>query len=106
MGTMNEIIMGLYEIEEQAGQIMENAAKRKQKLAESNRKQREDSVTELERELEGRLTILRSQLETQTEEELESIVKKNQEQIAQLNERCEKNLNQIAEKIVEKITEV
>ncbi len=101
---MNEIIMGLYEIEEQAGQIMENAAR--QELTERSRKQKEDCVTELERELEGRLTILRSQLETQTEEELEAVVKKNQERITQLNERCEKNLDQIAEQIVEKITEV
>ena len=67
---MNEIIKGLYEIEEQAGKIMESANARRQKLLEEKRRKIEDSAAEMEKELEGRLAILRSQLEEQTEEEM------------------------------------
>ena len=49
---MNEIIMGLYEIEEQAGKMMEKAAVRRQELQEENRKKMEDSAMEMEKELE------------------------------------------------------
>lgn len=103
---MNEIIKGLYEIEEQAGQIMESAETRRQELLEEKRKKIEDSAIEMEKELEGRLAILRSQLEEQTEEELNRIVKENQVQMAQMNERYEDKLNQFAQEMLEKITEV
>ena len=59
---MNGIIMGLYEIEEQAGKLMEEAAARREELLEENRRKMEDSALELEQEMEGRLSILLSQL--------------------------------------------
>ena len=62
---MNGIIMGLYEIEEQAGKLMEEAAARREELLEENRRKMEDSALELEQEMEGRLSILLSQLEEQ-----------------------------------------
>ena len=86
---MNEIIKGLYEIEEQAGKIMESANARRQKLLEEKRRKIEDSAAEMEKELEGRLAILRSQLEEQTEEEIMGIVKENQMQMEQMNQTYE-----------------
>lgn len=103
---MNEIIKGLYEIEEQAGKIMESASARRQKLLEEKRRKIEDSAAEMEKELEGRLAILRSQLEEQTEEEIMGIVKENQMQMEQMNQTYEEKLDQFAQEILEKITEV
>lgn len=103
---MNEIITGLYEIEEQAGKLMEDAAARRQKLLEENRRKMEDAEVEMEQEMEGRLSILRSQLEEQTAEEINQLMLKNQAQIAQLDESYGKNLNQFAQEIVAKIVEV
>ena len=39
---MNGIIMGLYEIEEQAGKLMEEAAARREELLEENRRKMAD----------------------------------------------------------------
>lgn len=103
---MNEVIRELYEIETQAGQIMEQAAARRQELLEQNRKQMEDTAVGLEGEMEGRLTILRTQLEEQAAEEMEQLVRENREQVEQLNETYQKNLNSFAQEIVKKITEV
>ena len=103
---MNEIIKGLYEIEEQAGKIMESANARRQKLLEEKRRKIEDSAAEMEKELAGRLAILRSQLEEQTEEEIMGIVKENQMQMEQMNQTYEEKLDQFAQEILEKITEV
>ena len=60
----------------------------------------------MEKELEGRLAILRSQLEEQTEEEIMGIVKENQMQMEQMNQTYEEKLDQFAQEILEKITEV
>lgn len=103
---MNEIITGLYEIEEQAGRLMEDAAARRRELLEENRRKMESSEVEMEKEMEGRLSILRSQLEGQTAGEIQQLVEKNQVQIAQINESYGKNLNQFAQEIVKKIIEV
>ena len=81
---MNEIIKGLYEIEEQAGQILESAKMCRQELLEEKRRKIEDSAIEMEKELEGRLTILRSQLEEQTEGEINRIREENQMQMTQM----------------------
>lgn len=103
---MNEVIMGLYEIEEQAGKIMERAHSRRQEMIDENKKRMKDAEEELEGELEGRLTILRSQLEEQAQEEITRLAARNQEQVDQMNENYQKNLNQYAREIVKRITEV
>lgn len=103
---MNEIIKGLYEIEEQAGQILESAKMCRQELLEEKRRKIEDSAIEMEKELEGRLTILRSQLEEQTEGEINRIREENQMQMTQMHQIYEEKLNQFAQEILEKITEV
>ena len=61
---------------------------------------------EMEKELEGRLTILRSRLEEQAAQEAEQLAARNQEEITRLNEDYEKNLSRFAQEIVERITEV
>lgn len=103
---MNEVIRELYEIEAQAGKIMEQTNTRRQELLEHNRKQMEDTAKELEGEMEGRLTILRTQLEEQAAEEIHQLVEHNRIQVEQLNETYQKNLNSMAQEIVKKITEV
>ena len=85
---------------------MESANARRQKLLEEKRRKIEDSAAEMEKELEGRLAILRSQLEEQTEEEIMGIVKENQMQMEQMNQTYEEKLDQFAQEILEKITEV
>ena len=69
-------------------------------------KKKEDSAMEMEKELEGRLTILRSRLEEQAAQEAEQLAARNQEEITRLNENYEKNLSRFAQEIVERITEV
>ncbi len=78
----------------------------RQELLEENRRKMESSEVEMEKEMEGRLSILRSQLEGQTAGEIQQLVEKNQAQIAQINESYGKNLNQFAQEIVKKIIEV
>ncbi len=98
--------MGLYEIEEQAGEIMSYAGSLRQELLEHNQKQMEECAMELEGEMEGRLTILRSQLEEQTKEEIAKLMKTNQKQVEELNQLYHNNLKKFAQEIVEKIIEV
>lgn len=103
---MNEVIMGLYEIEEEAGKIMEHAHSRRQELLEKNKKQMEEADAQMEGELEGRLSILKSQLEEQTAEEIAELVEQNQKQVEQINTSYQKDLHKFAQEIVKKITEV
>lgn len=98
--------MGLYEIEEQAGEIMSYAHSFRQELLDNNSRKMEECAMELEGEMEGRLTILRSQLEEQTKEEIAELMKKNQKQVEDLNQLYDNNLKKFAQEIVEKITEV
>lgn len=103
---MNEIIKELYEIEERANEIMKEAGKQKQELLEDSRKQEEIIARELAGELEGRLTILKSQLEEKAREEIIAEEGKNTARIAYLNEKYEGNYKVLAEEIVKRMTEV
>ena len=49
---MNEVIMGLYEIEEQAGKITEESSLRRQEISEEYQRQKEQAEAELKAELE------------------------------------------------------
>ncbi len=103
---MNQVIKELYEIEAQAGELMESANHSRQAIQEDKKKQMEEMQAELEAETEGRLTILKSRLEAQAQEEIRHLEEKNQQQMAQLNEDYEAHLFQYAQEIVKKITEV
>ncbi len=67
---MNEVIKALYEIEEQAGELMEQANAYRQATQEEKKQKMEEIRAELEAEMEGRLTILKSRLEEQAQEEI------------------------------------
>ena len=101
---MNEVIMGLYEIEEQAGKILEASNLRRQEISEEYHRQKEQAAAELKAEMEGRLTILRSQLEGQKAEEIALLAQESQRQIEMVNESYRNNLNRFAQEIVERIT--
>ena len=83
--------MGLYEIEEQAGEIMSYAGSLRQELLEHNQKQMEECAMELEE---------------QTKEEIAKLMKINQKQVEELNQLYHNNLKKFAQEIVEKIIEV
>ncbi|NBH15342.1 hypothetical protein D3Z36_14430 [Lachnospiraceae bacterium] len=103
---MNEVIKSLYEIEAQAGKLMEQANTSRQTMQEEKKRQMEEINAQLQAEMEGRLTILRSRLEEQAQEEIRQIAEKSRQQVKQLNEMYQNNLQQNAREIVERITEV
>ena len=103
---MNEVIKELHEIEAEAGKLMEGDNVSRQAMQDDKKKQMEEISLQLEAEMEGRLTILKTRLEEQAQEQIQQLVEKNQEQIEQLNETYQKNLSRYARESVEKITEV
>lgn len=102
---MNEVIMGLYGIEEQAGKIMEESSLRRQEISEEYHRQKEQAEAELTAELEGRLTVLRSQVEGQKAEEIAKLTEESREQIAAINASYGQSLGRLAREMVARITE-
>lgn len=103
---MNQVIKELYDMEAQAGKIMENAGLSKQKLQEQKKRQMEDINIGIAAELEGRMSILRAQLEEQAKEDIRQLVEQNRQQIDLLNATYQDNLTAYAQEIVRKITEI
>lgn len=103
---MNEIIKELYDIEERASEIMKNAGEKKQEIQKESQKQEEMTARELAGEMDGRLTILKTQLEEKAREEIKEAEAKNAARIAYLNQKYDGNYKMLAEEIVKRITEV
>lgn len=103
---MNQVIKELYDMEAQAGKIMENAGLSKQKLQEQKKRQMEDINIGVAAELEGRMSILRAQLEEQAKEDIRQLVEQNRQQIDLLDAEYRDNLTTYAQEIVRKITEI
>lgn len=103
---MNQVIKELYDMEAEAGLIMEKANLSRQKLQEQKQRQMDEITTGIQAELEGRMTTLRAQLEEQAEEDIRQLVEQNQQQTDQLNETYRNNLSSYAQEIVRRITEV
>ncbi|MCI9526577.1 MAG: hypothetical protein HFH37_06630 [Lachnospiraceae bacterium] len=103
---MNQVIKELYDMEAQAGKIMENAGLSKQKLQEQKKRQMEDINIGIAAELEGRMSILRAQLEEQAKEDIRQLVEQNRQQIDLLDAEYRDNLTTYAQEIVRKITEI
>ncbi len=103
---MNEIIKELCEIEERAGQIMKNTESQKQEIQKKKKAEEEFTIQELQGEIEGRLTILKSGLNEQAEQEIQHVIQKNESMIAELNQKYDENYEMIALKILERIIEV
>ena len=64
-----------------------------------------EAQAELKAELEGTLTILRSQVEGQKAEEIARLTEESREQIEAINASYEQSLEQFAQEIVGRITE-
>jgi hypothetical protein len=103
---VNQVIKELYDMEAQAGKIMENAGLSKQKLQEQKKRQMEDINIGIAAELEGRMSILRAQLEEQAKEDIRQLVEQNRQQIDLLDAEYRDNLTTYAQEIVRKITEI
>lgn len=103
---MNQVIRELYDMEAQAGKIMENAGLSKQKLQEQKKRQMEDINIGIAAELEGRISILRTQLEEQAKADIRQLVEQNRRQIDLLDASYQENLTAYAQEIVKKITEI
>lgn len=103
---MNQVIKELYDMEAQAGKIMENAGLSKQKLQEQKKRQMDDINIGIAAELEGRMSILRAQLEEQAKEDIRQLVEQNRQQIDLLDAEYRDNLTTYAQEIVRKITEI
>lgn len=103
---MNQVIKALYEIEEQAGALMEEANASRQAMQEDKKKRMEEIDAQMEAEMEGRLSIQRSRLEEQAKEEIRRIVEKSGQQMEQMKQDYETHLSWYAQQIVSKITEV
>lgn len=103
---MNQVIKELYDMEVQAGKIMENASLSKQKLQEQKKRQMEDINIGVAAELEGRMSILQAQLEEQAKEDIQRLVEQNRRQIDLLDAEYQDNLTAYAQEIVKKITEI
>lgn len=103
---MNQVIKELYDMEAEAGVILEDANLAKQKLLENKKRQMDEITAGIEAELEGRMTTLKAQLEEQAKENIRQLLQQNQQQTSRLNEEYENNLSSYAQEIVRRITEV
>lgn len=103
---MNQVIEQLYDMEAQAGEMMEHASISKQKLQEQKQQQMEEINLGIAAELEGRISILRAQLEEQAKENICQLVEQNQQQMDLLDAEYRDNLTTYAQEIVRKITEI
>lgn len=103
---MNQVIKELYDIEAQAGELLEHAASSKQKLQENKKRQMEEISVGIAAELEGRMATLQAQLEEQAKEDMQELVACSQQQIERLNKEYTENLRSYAREIVRKMTEV
>lgn len=104
--AVNQVIKELYDMEAEAGVILENASLTKQKLLEKKRKQMEEITTGIAAELEGRMATIKAQVEEQAKNDIRRLVEQNKQQTDQLNEEYENNLTFYAQEIVRRITEV
>lgn len=103
---MNEIIKELYMIEERASQIIENTQRQKLEL-QNKKKEREELIEkELQAEMEGRMTILRTQMEAQAEKEIQEVIEKNEVFMKELDKKYEGHYEEKAMEILKRITEV
>ncbi|MEY8517520.1 hypothetical protein AALC25_11425 [Lachnospiraceae bacterium 29-84] len=103
---MNKVIQELYEIEAQAGEIMQGAGMRQKVIQEENRKKMEEISLGLKGEMEGRLTILKTQLEEQKARELAQVEERNKKQIEEIERSYRQDLDKLAREIVARITRV
>lgn len=103
---MNEVITKLYEIEETAGNILNNAKRARDNLQSQLKLEEQAFEREQMHELTRRIQQKSQELEEQTSQEIARIEENYQNQRQRLDERYDRHIDELAERIVKRMTEV
>lgn len=103
---MNEIISKLYEIEETAENILNNAKRARDDLQSQQKLEEQAFEREQMHDLEQRIAQKSQELEEQTRQEIEGMTKRYQQQKRRLDEKYDQHLDELAETILKRMTEV
>lgn len=103
---MNEAIAKLYEIEEKAGQILEEAKHRQVKMQNQMEVEQKLYEKNLRQEMQDNLIKVREEMELYAKQEQESLEKRYHEQMEELDEKYDSHLDELAQEIFERIIEV
>lgn len=103
---MNEVIAKLYEIEETAGNILDNAKRARDNLQSQQKLEEQAFEREQMHDLERRIQRKSQELSDQTEAEIAVMTETYRRQRQRLDERYDRHLEELAEQIIRKITEV
>lgn len=100
---MEEVIRKLSEIERTAKRIMEGAQQEKEALAEESKKHLADYDNMKEAEISAKIQEIRSTLEKDKENQLNSLRHQTEEFIEAMDQYYEENHKQLAESIYQRI---
>lgn len=103
---MNEVITKLYEIEETAGDILENAKRYKGELQRQMEMEQIAFSKEMEHDLAIKLEKTQNVLDRQTKEQILQLEINHQKQIEKIDEIYDGHLNELAKDIFQRIAEV
>lgn len=103
---MNEVISKLYEIEETAGNILNNAKRARDNLEGQQKLEEQAFEREQIHDLERRIEKKIQELTAQTDREIAAVTEVFQKQRRKLDERYDQHLTELAEQITKKMTEV
>ncbi len=103
---MNEVISKLYEIEETAGNILNNAKRARDNLEGQQKLEEQAFEREQIHDLERRIEKKSQELTAQTDREIAAVTEVFQKQRRKLDERYDQHLTELAEQITKKMTEV
>ena len=101
---MNEVIEKLYEIEENAANIMKNAERFKEECKKQAEQEQKRLTEELEQELSGRLTQSRKGLDDAAQGKIQAMEEDYQRQTDRLHEIYDGHLDELSEEIFHRIT--
>ena len=103
---MNEVISKLYEIEETAGNILNDAKRARDNLEGQQKLEEQAFEREQIHDLERRIEKKSQELTAQTDREIAAVTEVFQKQRRKLDERYDQHLTELAEQITKKMTEV
>lgn len=103
---MNEVITKLYEIEETAGNILNNAKRARDDLQSQLKLEEQAFEREQMHDLKSRIQKKGQELEEQTSQEIAAMEETYRKQKQRLDERYDQHLDEMAEKILKRMTEV
>lgn len=102
---MNRIIAKLYEIEETAENILDNAKRVRDDLQNEQKLEEQAYEKELKHDLENRIQRTSQELKAQTQQEIDRVTESYRQQMKMLDEKYE-SLEALANAIVWRMTEV